>query len=121
MDGRSETDMLPNEEQLLRMSLKEIEHRLHGCSPTSDTWSVVWPVYEAKRPRAETKLTVIYFSISTTIALVALIRSFFPAPPKTDYQLRRHRYSRAFQNPISIGKRAVRVPEFHAGVRSGMV
>jgi hypothetical protein len=26
-----------------------------------------------------------YFSISTTIALVALIRSFFPVPPKPDY------------------------------------
>jgi hypothetical protein len=79
-----ETDMLPDEEQLLRMSLKEIEHRLHGCSPNSDTWSIVWPVYETKRRRAETKRTIIYFSISTTIALVALVRSFFPASPKAD-------------------------------------
>jgi hypothetical protein len=76
--------MLPTEERLLKMPLREIEHLLHGCSPGSDKWNVVWPVYESKRRRAENKRTVIYFSISTTIALVALIRSFFPTPPKPD-------------------------------------
>ena len=77
--------MLPTEEKLPRMPLSEIEHHLRGCSPGSDKWNIVWPIYQSKRRRAENKRTVVYFSISTTIALVALIRSFFPAPPKPDY------------------------------------
>jgi hypothetical protein len=62
--------MLPTEEQLMKMPLAEIEHLLHGCSPGSDKWNIVWPVYETKRRRSENKCTVVYFSISTTIALV---------------------------------------------------
>jgi hypothetical protein len=77
--------MLPNQEQLLKMSLPEIEHLLHGCFRDSDTWNIVWPVYESKKRRAENRRTVIYFSIPTTIALVALIRSFFPAPQNTEH------------------------------------
>jgi len=77
--------MLPTEEQLLKMSLAEIEHHLHGCSAGSDKWNIVWPVYDSKRRRAENKRTVVYFSVSTTIALVALIRSFFPTPPKPEH------------------------------------
>jgi hypothetical protein len=77
--------MLPTEDQLVKMPLTKVEHLLHGCSPGSDKWNLIWPVYETKRRRSESKRTVIYFGISTTIALVALIRSFFPAPQKADY------------------------------------
>jgi hypothetical protein len=72
--------MLPTKEQLMTMPLKTLADRLHGCFPGSDTWNVVWPVYETKRHRSEIRRTWICFGISTAIALAALTRTFFPAP-----------------------------------------
>jgi hypothetical protein len=72
--------MLPTEQELLKMSLPEIEHLLHGCFQGSDTWNIVWPVYESKKRRAEVRRSLILFIVPTAIALAALIRSFFPAP-----------------------------------------
>jgi hypothetical protein len=68
--------MLPSKGQLAKMSLRDIESRLHGCSPGSDVWNIVWPVYETRRRRSDGKRTWICFGISTTIAVIALIRSF---------------------------------------------
>jgi hypothetical protein len=92
--------MLPKEELLLKMSLSEVEHLLHGCSPGSDTWNVVWPVYETKRRRAENKRTLTYFNISTAIALVALIRSFFP--PSQRIERRQVLNSPLPKDPLSL-------------------
>ena len=72
--------MLPTKEQLMAMPLKVLADRLHGCSPDSDMWNVVWPVYETKRHSSEIRRTWICFSISTGIALAALARTFFPIP-----------------------------------------
>jgi len=73
--------MLPTKEQLMAMPLKVLADRLRECSPGSDMWNVVWPVYETKRHRSEMKRTWICFAISSAIALAALGRTFFPAPP----------------------------------------
>lgn len=97
MGVRFLTDMLPSEEQRLKMSLTELELLLHGCVPDSNRWIVVWPVYESKRRRAESRRTFFFFGISTVIALAALIRSFFPAPQAAD-ALRQP----ALKDPLSL-------------------
>jgi hypothetical protein len=73
--------MLPTKEQLVAMPLKVLADRLHGCSPGSEMWNVVWAAYETKRYKSEIRRTWIFFAISTAIALAALTRTFFPAPP----------------------------------------
>jgi hypothetical protein len=71
--------MLPTERDLLKKLLSEIEHLLHGCSPGSDKWNVVWPVYESKKglmtPRPPCRFTLRWQSHRAAGQLAAIGKS----------------------------------------------
>ena len=62
--------------EMFKMPIADLEEIVTGCSPGSEVWNSSWPVYEVRRRRRDTARTWICFGVSTTIALVALVRTF---------------------------------------------
>jgi len=64
------------QDNLWKMEMRKLEAEIARYSPGSAAWINAWPIYEMRRHRIEVARTLIYFAISTAIALFALIRTF---------------------------------------------
>jgi hypothetical protein len=64
-----------SQDEFWKMPMGKLEKEVARYSPGSAAWDNSWPILQIRTRRIETRRVLIYVSISTLIALIALIRT----------------------------------------------